>query len=504
MWLLAISVTILAIWCSQRLIQLLYARHITWRQFPGPRCDSLMYGNSGALRKAQADDKFVDLLQRWVKENGKTFLYWRAMNPIVFTTSPTVLDSIWSNLNSYQKLQRLPNRALFDERITGANSFLTATGGTLWATKRKSLSPFFTKANMVDIFPQAQALVNESIIGLREIHGSGEKPFDMELGFATMAELLLIVCGMDKLSPIFTENPGYLAKNVINLLEVIPKQFQYLKDSWKLKQMDECQIGMKFIKKTRIELTAAFSQLQLAMKANADDEEYMNSLGMLPVLMATNTYDSEGAEDFVDDIMTLILVADNISKVVSIMLAKVLREPEVMAKMVEECRSVEINKFEDLKKLKYTEMVMLEAMRWSPILQRGARQLLPQSSELVNGKIDFDGMKVPVTGKFVDIQWSQYIMHHDQDLWDKPSEFRPERFKNGTNDFVRNSYIPFIAGPRSCLGKHLGIMKTKLMVYGMVRNFDMSIIPGEETLVLDKKYTIVKVRQGKNCTLKSI
>ena len=30
---------------------------------------------------------------------------------------------------------------------------------------------------------------------------------------------------------------------------------------------------------------------------------------MLPVLMATNTYDSEGAEDFVDDIMTLILVA---------------------------------------------------------------------------------------------------------------------------------------------------------------------------------------------------
>ena len=30
-----------------------------------------------------------------------------------------------------------------------------------------------------------------------------------------MAELLLIVCGMDKLSPIFTENPGYLATNVI-------------------------------------------------------------------------------------------------------------------------------------------------------------------------------------------------------------------------------------------------------------------------------------------------
>lgn len=36
---------------------------------------------------------------------------------------------------------------------------------------------------MVEIFPQAQALVNESIIGLRETHGSGDKPFDMEVQY---------------------------------------------------------------------------------------------------------------------------------------------------------------------------------------------------------------------------------------------------------------------------------------------------------------------------------
>lgn len=94
-------------------------------------------------------------------------------------------------------------------------------------------------------------------------------------------------------------------------------------------------------------------------------------------------------------------------------------------------------------------------------------------------------MKVPVSGKFVDIQWSQYIMHHDEDLWDKPSEFRPERFKNGTNDFVRNSYIPFIAGPRSCLGE-LNIKRKKRLhfqKFGLL-NFVVSKVCANNALLL--------------------
>ena len=52
-------------------------------------------------------------------------------------------------------------------------------------------------------------------------------------------------------------------------------------------------------------------------------------------------------------------------------------------------------------------------------------------------------------------------------------------------------------------GKHLAMAKMKVMIHAMLKNFKMSIVPGEEKLVLDKKYTIVKVRQGKNAMLQS-
>ena len=45
--------------------------------------------------------------------------------------------------------------------------------------------------------------------------------------------------------------------------------------------------------------------------------------------------------------------------------------------------------------------------------------------------------------------------------------------------------------------------KMKIMIYKMLRAFDMASIVGEDKLELDRKYTIVKVRQGKHVVLKT-
>ena len=39
----------------------------------------------------------------------------------------------------------------------------------------------------------------------------------------------------------------------------------------------------------------------------------------------------------------------------------------------------------------------------------------------------------------------------------KPVSFEPERFLDGKNDELGNyAYLPFIQGPRNCLGQYLG------------------------------------------------
>ncbi len=57
--------------------------------------------------------------------------------------------------------------------------------------------------------------------------------------------------------------------------------------------------------------------------------------------------------------------------------------------------------------------------------------------------------------------YSPYLTHHDPGLWADPHRIRPERFSSGRPGW---SYLPFAAGPRTCLGAHLAqlILRTAL------------------------------------------
>lgn len=484
-------------WFAKKYGKLYYTRNYLWKGWVSPPLDNFMNGHKPSFRKAQEENNFNALMCGWVKAHGDTILLWRDFRPLIFTTDPEVLEEVWGNLNCFVKLSALPNRTLFEIPITGIKSFLTTRGGLTWATKRKILSGFFTKANQNLLFPTMQQLVNKSISDLKQSHPE-HLAYDMELGFATMAENLLLVCGLDKLGDMFSTRPGYLAKNVLNLLEILPLAMhkQIGKEEASVVQ------GISFLTDVRQEITAAYHEI--ARKSTSREASLDNKMAILELLVTANKdlMGQDDCENFVNDIMTLILVADNISKVVSILFAKVLREEGVYEKMEEEALNTELSCYEDLKKLKYIELVILETMRWSPILQRGARGFNRYDPIYKAGGLTLKGKKIPYVGQ-CDVQWSQYVMHHNDKYWPDHDKFDPERFRNGTADIVRNSYIPFIGGPRACLGKHLAMAKMKTMIHAMLRNFKMSIVPGEEKLVLDKKYTIVKVRQGKNIMLKS-
>jgi cytochrome P450 len=68
------------------------------------------------------------------------------------------------------------------------------------------------------------------------------------------------------------------------------------------------------------------------------------------------------------------------------------------------------------------------------------------------------GVRVPA-GTLV--LYSPYLTHNDPSLWDDPHLIRPERFTSGRPAW---SYLPFAAGPRTCLGAHLArlILRTAL------------------------------------------
>ena len=63
-------------------------------------------------------------------------------------------------------------------------------------------------------------------------------------------------------------------------------------------------------------------------------------------------------------------------------------------------------------------------------------------------------------------------VHHREDLWPNPMSFEPERFLNGANDELGNyAYLPFIQGPRNCLGQYLALLEARVVLATLLKRF---------------------------------
>ena len=54
------------------------------------------------------------------------------------------------------------------------------------------------------------------------------------------------------------------------------------------------------------------------------------------------------------------------------------------------------------------------------------------------------------------VLFSPYLLHHDPRWWDRPDHFDPQRWLGTRPPHAPYAYLPFGAGPRVCLGLHLG------------------------------------------------
>jgi len=123
---------------------------------------------------------------------------------------------------------------------------------------------------------------------------------------------------------------------------------------------------------------------------------------------------------------------------------------------------------EDLARLPYTTTVIQEAMRLYPPVWGLTRKSV--AADVI------DGYRVPAGA---DVMISPYTLHRHPGFWPEPNEFRPERFATSATPVEnRYAYIPFGAGPRVCVGSHLGMMEATLIAAMVAREFRFELAPG--------------------------
>jgi len=148
--------------------------------------------------------------------------------------------------------------------------------------------------------------------------------------------------------------------------------------------------------------------------------------------------------------------------------------------------------FADTMEMKYLERVILETLRMYPPVPLIARRL-DHDVKLVSGPYT-----VP---KGTTVIVLQYCVHRRPDIYPNPDRFDPDNFlpeRMANRHYY--SFIPFSAGPRSCVGRKYAMLKLKVLLSTIIRNYTIHSDRTESDFKLQADI-ILKLENGFNIVL---
>ncbi|XP_072280146.1 steroid 17-alpha-hydroxylase/17,20 lyase-like [Pyxicephalus adspersus] len=168
--------------------------------------------------------------------------------------------------------------------------------------------------------------------------------------------------------------------------------------------------------------------------------------------------------------------------------ALLLHHPKVQKKIQEELDAkIGFGRYpllSDRKILHYTEAVISEVLRFRPV----APLLIPHKT-LEDSSIG--EYTIPKGTRVIINLWS---LHFSEKEWINPQVFNPDRFldENGNRMYSPSqSYLPFGAGTRVCLGEALGKMEVFLFLSWILQRFTLEVPEGDPLPDLEGKFGVV-------------
>jgi len=194
-----------------------------------------------------------------------------------------------------------------------------------------------------------------------------------------------------------------------------------------------------------------------------------------------------------DELVTLLLAGhETTASTLGWALYLIDQNPEVAERLREEARRVlgdRLPEFDDLNRLEYTSMVVEETMRLYPPVW--------MLSRIAQGPDTIAGYAVPAGA---DVVVCPYTLHRHPAFWDRPEQFDPDRFdRQRRAQRPRYAYIPFGAGPRFCVGNHLGLMEATFVLAMVMRELRLSLPPG--ATAVPEPMLSLRVRGGLRMTV---
>ena len=148
------------------------------------------------------------------------------------------------------------------------------------------------------------------------------------------------------------------------------------------------------------------------------------------------------------------------------------KHPDIETRLHRELDNVLAGKLpaaDDFPRLRYTEMVITEAMRLYPPAWIVARRALKDYKL---------AQHIVPAGSIV--MMSQYVMHHDARYFPDPFRFDPDRWVPEARALrPQFSYFPFGGGPRRCIGEGFAMMEAIMVLATLAQTWSPRCLAGQ-------------------------
>ena len=174
-----------------------------------------------------------------------------------------------------------------------------------------------------------------------------------------------------------------------------------------------------------------------------------------------------------DDLMTILIAGhETTAMAIAWSCAMISKHPDIRDKLKAEVDTVLGDRrpvLADLKELRYTGMVVEEALRLYPPFWSISRKA--EQDDMLGDYHIAAGSTLMLC---------PYVTHRNPVYWRDPERFDPERFSPEQSEGrPKYAYFPFGGGPRVCLGKAFALMEAKLYLAMMVQKFALDLVPGQ-------------------------
>ncbi|XP_076809143.1 cytochrome P450 3A30-like [Clavelina lepadiformis] len=446
------------------------------------------FGNLGELKK-DPDSIFKGDLKK-KKIFGKVYGSYNGLRAAVTVHDPEILKQIF--------IKEFP---IFSERVRSfakingkeLNDGLNVVKGKKWKRIRNTLSPSFSASKLKDMLGIMEHCSNTLVKNLKRFAQKDEGRFDTKemLGRFSLDVVCAAAFGTDAHTQEYEDgnppkivqvaqktfnstligSPIFILVFMFPWVEHILKFFNYSIFPTEVVKYFSSLVDVLLKRRKAGETTSRIDIMQMMLKSQISESEAVHG-----------AHTGLTQNEIVGNSMILMLAGyETTANTLIFLCYNLATHKDAQRKSQKEIddilREHGSMTYEAVNKLKFLTQCINETLRlYGPI---------PRNARYCNKDIKINGVQFL---KDMEVIVPVYSLNHDEEFWDEPYQFRPERMEDMTKiDPIM--FQPFGAGPRNCIGLRFAITEMKVAMFQLLKEFDFDVCHDTPSPPLELKCT---------------